>query len=108
MTCCSRVFPPALCSTLAWRLFMRVPSPAARITIVTGLCIYYYYALLAAPAFLCQSHHDGGGGVGIVADLFGMAGEIARHDLQPHFHECLDIVLHRKGGLPGVPLLSAG
>ena len=66
------------CSTLAWRLFMRVPSPAARITMVTGFCIYYYYAFLRRRAFLRQLHHNGGGGVGIVADLLGMAGQIAR------------------------------
>src|ERR1017187_5390489 len=106
-TCWRKVFPPALCSTLALRLFMRVPSPAARITMVTGLCITtILLCVLAAAAFLGQGDHYGGSGGGVVADLVGVAGEVAGHDLQPHLHEGVDIVLHGEGGLPGVALLE--
>ena len=67
-----------------------------------GLVHQLLLCVLAAASFLGQFHHHGGGRVGIVADLVGMAGEVAGHDFEAHLHEGVDIVFHGQGGSLGV------
>src|SRR5215472_9763644 len=90
-TCWTSVFPPARCRTFAFRDFMRVPSPAARITIVTFGILFYYVRLFAIsgalpPSFLGQPYYDRRGGRRIVTDLIDGTRQVPRHHPQPHFH----------------------
>src|ERR1035441_1889155 len=106
-TCSASGLPPAWCSTLARRDFMRVPSPAARITTVTGVAIN---TILGPPEFaasplLRQLDRHGGGGPGIVPHLFSLPHQVPRHYRHAHFDDCLDVVLHGRGLLPRVALL---
>src|SRR5579871_2416280 len=48
-TCWTSGLPPARCKTLAFRDFIRVPRPAARITTVTGSCIFLLWLCGPAP-----------------------------------------------------------
>src|ERR1700724_1158308 len=81
-TCSISVRPPARCSTLACRDFMRVPSPAARMTtLISGFIVN----LRRKPAFAASArelHGDRGGSYRIVA-YDGSLREQVRGD---HFH----------------------
>src|ERR1022692_3654828 len=106
-TCSTSGLPPARCSTLARWDFMRVPSPAARITIVTGVAIntILWPHEFAASPLPRQLDRHGGGGRGIVPHLFSLPHQVPRHHRDAHFDDSPGVVLHRRGLLPRVPFL---
>src|ERR1017187_6055636 len=94
-TCSTSGFSPAPCSTLARRDFTRVPSPAARITTVTGVAINTILWPLesAASSLLRQLDRHSGRGPGIVPHLFSRPHQVPGYHLHAHFENSLGVVL---------------
>src|SRR5579884_4382798 len=91
-TCSMSVRPPARCSTFAFRDFIRVPRPAARITIVTGSILLCCPPLSSAAR---QAHGDRRRGLRIVPHLVAFAEQFFLDYLDAHLPDALRVVHHR-------------
>src|SRR5262245_37714757 len=98
------VFPPAWCSTLARRDFMRVPKPAARMTTVTRVSMFpIIQCAMRLPrhlpplaAFDPELDRDSRNGIGIVANQVGLLNVIAADHVDAKGVDRIEIVFHRR------------
>src|SRR3954452_1078316 len=89
-TCSMSVMPPAQCRTFAFRDFMRVPSPAARMTAVNSICTLLH--LLATPSALeRQFNRNCRGRIRIVANFLGFLQQVSGDHVQAHLHQLFDV-----------------
>src|SRR5438270_9030248 len=103
IACSIRVFPPARCSTLAMRDFMRVPCPAARITTAASLSIDFQFKFTRPfPAPHCEGERHLRDGGRVVANLRAALQQIGDHHFHSHFFERPGVILNRHGPLLGV------
>src|SRR5579871_6856200 len=106
-TCSTNALPPARCSTLAFRDFMRVPRPAARITTVTGVSmIPLCLPISAPPAFLGEFDYHSRRPRGVMPHFTGGLSQIPSHYFQPQFKKRIDIVLYGQRIFPCVSPLQ--
>src|SRR5258706_16276815 len=64
------------------------------------------YTSPPSPTLLRQAHDYRSSRCRVVADFVDRTGEVAGHDFDSHFHEGIDIVLHRECGFAGVAFLD--
>ena len=86
-TCSIRYLPPARCSTLALRDFMRVPSPAARTTTVNGMSPLFprWLLRLRRRPSLRQPHGYRGGCLRVMAHFLASCASLPAITLSPNF-----------------------